>query len=190
MREIVFLVEEPSMKEFLKEVLPRIVPDEVMYTIIQHEGKQDLEKSIPKKIRAYRRADVQFVILMDQDSNDCMLLKAKLVKLCQEGGRHDCLVRIVCHELESWFLGDLDAVGQAFDIPDMALRQSDAKFRQPDFLSNPAQVIKLLVPQYQKVSGAREVGKRKPFLWHGDGLSDLGFLYLSGDSTLARSHAT
>jgi hypothetical protein len=47
MKEIVFLVEELSMKEFLKAILPKVIPDNVSYTIIHHEGKQDLEKSIP-----------------------------------------------------------------------------------------------------------------------------------------------
>ena len=84
MKLIVFLVEEPSMKEFLKVILPKVIPVNVSYTIIHHEGKQDLERSIPKKLRA---------------------------------------------------------------------------FRQPDRLSNPAQVLKSLVPTYQKVSGARAVSK-------------------------------
>ena len=68
-------------------------------------------------------------------------------------------MRIVCHELESWFLGDLEAVGQAYNVNTLARRQREAKFRQPDRLSNPAQVLKSLVPQYQKVSGARAVSK-------------------------------
>lgn len=159
MRELVFLVEEPSMKEFLKVFLPKIIPEDVLYKIISHEGKQDLEKSIQRKIRAFQQPGVQFVIIMDQDSNDCILLKNRLLELCQEGGRSNCLVRIVCHELESWFLGDLEAVGQAFNIQTLSRRQGEAKFRQPDLLNNSAQVLKSLVPQYQKVSGARAVGK-------------------------------
>ncbi|MHB8127144.1 MAG: DUF4276 family protein [Desulfitobacteriaceae bacterium] len=159
MKEIVFLVEELSMKEFLKAILPKVLPDKVLYTIIHHEGKQDLERSIPKKLRAFRQPETRFVILIDQDSNDCILLKNRLSELCQEGGRENCLVRIVCHGLESWYLGDLDAVGQAYNMNSLARRQSEAKFRQPDRLSNPAQVLKSLVPQYQKVSGARAVSK-------------------------------
>lgn len=159
MKEIVFLVEEPSMKEFLKAILSKVLPDNLTYTIIHHEGKQDLEKSIPKKLRAFRQPETRFVILIDQDSNDCILLKDRLLKLCQEGGRENCLVRIVCHELESWFLGDLEAVGQAYNLNTLARRQREVKFRQPDRLSNPAQVLKLLVPAYQKVSGARAVSK-------------------------------
>ncbi|HZK85615.1 MAG TPA: DUF4276 family protein [Desulfosporosinus sp.] len=159
MKLIVFLVEEPSMKEFLKVILPRVIPENVSYKIIHHEGKQDLERSIPKKLRAFRQPETRFVILIDQDSNDCLLLKNHLLGLCQEGGREDCLVRIVCHELESWFLGDLEAVGQAYNLNTLARRQGEAKYRQPDRLSNAAQVLKLLVPTYQKVSGARAVSK-------------------------------
>lgn len=159
MKEIVFLVEEPSMKEFLKVILPKVIPDNILYTIIRHEGKQDLEKSIPQKLRAFRQPETRFVVLIDQDSNDCIVLKNCLLELCQEGGRENCLVRIVCHELESWFLGDLAAVGQAYNMNTLARRQSEAKFRQPDRLGNPAQVLKLLVPDYQKISGARAVSK-------------------------------
>jgi hypothetical protein len=32
MKEVVFLVEEPSMKEFLRGILPRVIPDNVSYT--------------------------------------------------------------------------------------------------------------------------------------------------------------
>ncbi|MDR3600409.1 MAG: hypothetical protein P4L49_08030 [Desulfosporosinus sp.] len=63
MKEVVFLVEEPSMKEFLRGILPRVIPDNVSYTIIHHEGKQDLERSIPKKLRAFRKQNTQFVVL-------------------------------------------------------------------------------------------------------------------------------
>lgn len=65
------------------------------------------------KRHRYRQPETRFVVLIDQDSNDCIVLKDRLSGLCQEGGRENCLVRIVCHELESWFLGDLEAVGQA-----------------------------------------------------------------------------
>ncbi|MFZ3130971.1 MAG: DUF4276 family protein, partial [Desulfosporosinus sp.] len=159
MKEIVFLVEEPSMKEFLKAILPRVLPDNVWFTIIHHEGKQDLERSIPKKLRAFRQPETRFVILIDQDSNDCLLLKNRLLELCDEGGRENCLIRIVCHELESWFLGDLEAVEQAYNLNTLSRRQREAKFRQPDRFGNPAQVLKLLAPAYQKVSGARAVSK-------------------------------
>lgn len=48
---IVFLLEEPSMKVALEGLLPRILPGE-NFRLIAHEGKQDLAKSIPRKLRA------------------------------------------------------------------------------------------------------------------------------------------
>jgi hypothetical protein len=52
MRKVIFLLEELSMKAFLEGYLPRLIPD-LDFLCIQHEGKQDLEKSIPRKFRAW-----------------------------------------------------------------------------------------------------------------------------------------
>ena len=45
MRKVIFLLEELSMKAFLEGYLTRLMPD-LDFLFIQHEGKQDLEKSI------------------------------------------------------------------------------------------------------------------------------------------------
>ena len=50
------LVEESSMKNFLGNILPRILPEGICFNkncfIRTHEGKQHLKKEIPNKIRA------------------------------------------------------------------------------------------------------------------------------------------
>jgi hypothetical protein len=51
--DLVFLLEEPSMKALLDVLLPRIIPENITFKCIPHEGKQDLEKSIPKKLKAW-----------------------------------------------------------------------------------------------------------------------------------------
>lgn len=66
MRRIVFLLEERSMKILLDGLLPRLLP-EVSFLCIPHEGKQDLEKSIPRKIRAWREPGICFVVMRDND---------------------------------------------------------------------------------------------------------------------------
>ncbi len=48
MKRVVFLLEERSMKVLLEGVLPRLVPD-LLFLCVTHSGKQDLEKSIPRK---------------------------------------------------------------------------------------------------------------------------------------------
>lgn len=47
---IVFLLEEKSMKYLLDGILPYILPDGVRFITIPHEGKSDLQKSIPNKL--------------------------------------------------------------------------------------------------------------------------------------------
>lgn len=112
--DLVFLLEERSMKELLEVLLPRIIPETITFKCIHHEGKQDLEKSIPRKLKAWKTAG-KFII-RDQDSGDCKEIKQQLKNLSNNSGRSDTLIRIVCHELESWFLGDLAAVEKAFDL--------------------------------------------------------------------------
>jgi hypothetical protein len=98
-----FLTEENSMKKFLEVFLPKINFDED-YRIVSHSGKSDLKNSIPSKIRA-SATDSKFIILIDQDSNDCKLLKSEIENIIKAANRvnseYSYKIRIVCHELES-----------------------------------------------------------------------------------------
>jgi len=154
--KIVFLLEERSMKITLEGVLPRLIPG-VDFQCIPHAGKQDLEASIPRKLHAWREPGIRFVIVHDQDSSDCKKLKKKLIELCKEGGRADSVVRIICHELEAWFLGDLIAVEKAFGKKGLSKNRKRKRFRNPDSLANPFQELKKMIPEYQKLSGARKI---------------------------------
>lgn len=160
MTRVVFLLEERSMRALLEELLPRLwSADEVSFVYVTHDGKQDLEKSIPRKLRAWREPGVCFVIVRDQDNGDCSLLKRKLAMLCIQGGRPDAVVRIACRELEAWYFGDPDAMANAFE--DEALRDIHAteRFRKPDEIVQPSKVLQELVPSFQKVAGARRMGR-------------------------------
>ena len=154
---LVFLLEEFSMKVFLEPLLPRILPEGVESLLISHEGKKDLEKSIPRKLRAWPKDGTQFIVVRDQDSGDCRAIKRHLASLCAQAGR-PALVRIACRELEAWFLGDLAAVAEAFKKPKLARLQNKRKFRLPDTLHKPSVELAKLVPDYGKVSGARAMG--------------------------------
>ena len=98
---IVFLLEERSAKYLLDIILPRLLPEDVEWKTIPHEGKSDLEKSIPRKLAAWKTPDTRFIVLHDQDSNDCQELKKRLQNLCSERDK-EVLVRIACRELEAW----------------------------------------------------------------------------------------
>jgi hypothetical protein len=41
-KQLVFLLEEPSMAEVLKVLLPKVLPDNIGFKLIIHEGKQEL----------------------------------------------------------------------------------------------------------------------------------------------------
>ena len=146
-----------SIVELLKVIVPSLVPKQVHCRYIPHEGKSDLEKSIPRKMRAWNTPGVLFVVVRDKDQGDCETVKDNLLKLCQRGMRPDTLVRIVCHHLESWYLGDLAAVEKAFALNGVARRQDQRKFRDPDALPNAEQELRRLVPQYQKIAGSRKI---------------------------------
>lgn len=162
---MVFLLEEASMGDFLRGYLPKLVPDwseGVDFRLVIHEGKQDLEKSIPRKLRGWK-GDARFVIVRDNDGADCRALKTRLAKLCQKEGRPDTLVRLVCQELESWYLGDLKALSQAYARPSLAAQDRKSTYRDPDAVGNASQEVQRLVSEFQKGDGARRIA---PLLDH------------------------
>lgn len=86
--------------------------------------------------------DAHFIVMRDQDSGDCYQIKDRLLNLSREAGRPNALVRIACKELESFYLGDLNAVEQGLGLTGLARRQQVAKFRNPDSLNNAAEELK------------------------------------------------
>jgi len=163
MKRIVFLLEELSMKAFLEEFVPRVHPG-LDFLCLAHEGKQDLEKSIPRKLRAWRDPHVHFVVMRDNDNADCRALKRRLRALCRNADRDTTLVRIVCQELEAWHLGAMDALAAAFDKPALIRLKHKAKFANPDSLSNAAEEIVKIVPEFRKTDGARRMGRKMPIV--------------------------
>ena len=147
------------MKGFLEELLPRVLPAERDVVLVAHEGKADLEGSLPRKLRGWRSPNARFVVVRDQDSADCLVVKRRLAKIASDAGRPDTIVRIACRELEAWLLGDIPTVSKIFGVPSIAGLELKAKYRQPDSLGSPSRELKILVPGYQKISGARSIGR-------------------------------
>ncbi|MGB3615033.1 MAG: DUF4276 family protein [Elainellaceae cyanobacterium] len=159
-RELVLFLEEPSAKAMLQGFLPRILPNDIYPTYIVFEGKTDLEKSLPIKLRAWQKPDSIFVVLRDQDSGDCIEIKRKLQRICRQAEKPNALIRIACRELESWYIGDLEAVEQGLRISGLSRRYQDkGKFRNPDQLNNAAEELRKITQfKYQKISGSRRIG--------------------------------
>ena len=158
--KLVFLLEEPSMAVLLDGLLPRFFPW-LRFQCVPHNGKRDLAKSVPRKLRRWREPDVQFVVVQDQDQADCRLVKDRLSKACSDVGRDDVLVRVVCRELEAWYLAEPRALARAFPGRGRALVRELAKARygNPDAVVAPSSALSKLVPEFQKRSGARRMAE-------------------------------
>lgn len=146
------------MKTLLEGLLPRFFPG-LQFVCIAHEGKQDLERSIPRKLQSWQEPGVRFVILRDNDNADCRDLKARLAHLCVQGGRSDSLVRIVCQELEAWYLGEPDALAAVYGNESLRNLQGKARYRQPDAVAHPAQEMRRLIPGFGKIDCARRMAQ-------------------------------
>jgi uncharacterized protein YktA (UPF0223 family) len=157
MGKFIFLLEEPSMKEVLDIILPQILPIN-SFICIPHNGKSHLAKSIKNKISGWREPNVQFVIIHDQDAMDCISLKKGLFSMVNKAGRPDTLIRIVCTELESWFLGDFDAIEKGFNTR-LSKKKNMALYRNPDNIINAKQELRKLIPAYQQISGSRSIAQ-------------------------------
>jgi hypothetical protein len=154
MGKIVFLLEERSMKTLLDGLLPRLFPN-LQFFCIPHEGKQDLEKSIPRKMRAWREPGVRFMVVRDNDNADCESLKASLQALCSKCGRSDSLIRLACQELEAWYFGEPEALAKAYYRQELGKLGQKSRYRDPDSIHKPSNELSRLIPEFQKVSGAR-----------------------------------
>lgn len=152
------------MKNFLGNILPQILPDGIFLNrncfIRPHEGKQHLKKEIPKKIRAYKHSKIpiKVVIIHDQDTADCKILKSGLKQLVDESGPIPNLLRIACRELEAWYLGDMEAVERVYPRFKAEHYQRWAKFRDPDHLMA-SEELRKLIPEFQKGYASREISK-------------------------------
>lgn len=143
MSRLVVFAEEESIKPVIQAILGRMDIGSDRYLIITHQGARDLEKSLRNKLRAWRDQRDQFVIIRDNDNGDCYARKQILLDICQSAGcSHRAKVRIVCQELEAWFLGDIQALIRS----ELPLKHGKHWYRQnrfddPDAKPNPSEIL-------------------------------------------------
>ena len=159
MKYLILLLEELSAAEMFKGILPKILPDEINVKYVVFEGKQDLEKQLELRLKGWQQHNSAFLVMRDKDSGDCLLIKHRLTEKVNASGKGEVtLIRIACTELESFYLGDLNAVEQGLGISNLAKKQLERKYRSPDALSNAAQELQNLTQRkYQKVAGSRAI---------------------------------
>lgn len=159
---LIFMLEEPSMKALLDGLLPRLFPGwepDKNFKCVPHQGKSDLDASVPRKLNAWRIPGDRFVIVRDNDNINCVDLKRRYLKICHAAGRPETLVRLVCQELESWYIGDLCAMAEAFADPKLDTPALRKRFVNPDDWEKPSTEVKRMIPGFQKISGARAMSE-------------------------------
>jgi hypothetical protein len=128
-------VEEPSAKAALDQLLARVLGGERTFVVHPFRDKQQLLREIPSRLRGYSRwlpSDWRVVVLVDEDREDCLELKQRLVEHARSAGLGDrVLCRVAVEELEAWFLGDVEALRAVYPrVPSSLARR--AGFRDPD----------------------------------------------------------
>ncbi|MBK8097407.1 MAG: DUF4276 family protein [Planctomycetes bacterium] len=141
------LVEEPSMEAFLRGLLPRLLPEDRSFQIYPFEGKADLLRKLPARLRGYARwlpVDWRIVVVVDRDDEDCRELKQRLeqcafdadlaTRTSQSASGWQIVNRIAIEELEAWYFGDWSAVRSVYTRV-AATIPSRAAFRAPDAIA-------------------------------------------------------
>lgn len=83
---------------------------------------------------------VRILIVRDNDGADCRVLKKRLLSLVPVGAPEH-RIRLVCQELESWFLGDLEAVASAYPTARRRALFARLGSRDPDDLTNASDLL-------------------------------------------------
>lgn len=158
---IVFLTEEASITPTIKFILSQVWSDSiegVHWQIISFNGKADLERKAIHRMEAWSYNDPHFIILRDNDGADCAVLKQKLVQRVSLAAK-PFHVRLVCQELEGWFLGDLTAIEAAYPASRATRLINRNPYRVPDNITNASQLLKELTQTSGKVGRSELISK-------------------------------
>lgn len=151
MKKLYVFTEEPSAKIVMDSLLPRILPEGVGFKVFPHQGKQDLEKALRKTLPTISQIPgAKILITRDQDSSNCIELKNELNSIIEGTCKCEYSIRIICKELESWFLGDLKAVSSAYPRLKPEQYQSKSDFKNVDKITNPNKYLLKIIPEYTK----------------------------------------
>lgn len=158
------LTEEQSAKTFLHNIMPKILGGEDTYSIYNYQGKHDLIKKLPNRLRAYHNPPLnthKIIILIDRDSGNCKDIKNQLENIACNAGlttktmdpnNFQVITRVVIEELESWYFGDIVALHEAYPIIPKNLRQRKG-YCTPDTIPKPSnRLLRLLQSEYAETN--------------------------------------
>ena len=136
---------------------------ETPYDIKMHfraaDGYPDVVRLAERTVATWRKPHTRFLVMCDQDNADCKERKQRIIERVAATRRGAVDVRIVCRQLETWYLGDLAALVAA--RPKLAAFARSSTVRgQPDLIVAPAKLIEaqLAEGRLRKRALARDVG--------------------------------
>ena len=176
--QIDFLLEEPSAETALEIILPKILSANIYFTCYSFEGKRDLLRKLPVRLKGYKPwipDDWRIIVLIDRDQDDCLQLKATLEEVARDvgfgtkssptpAGNFQVVNRLAIEELEAWFFGDTEALRTAY--PRVARNlERQARYRDPDAIAGGThealrRVLDYYYPQWlPKTTVARDIAQ-------------------------------
>lgn len=157
--DFVCFLEERSAQELLRVIIPKVITiDHNNIKFISFEGKNDLDKNIERKIAFYRVPHSVFLVMRDQDSENCTEVKQRLLGKIGAAKRGRVKVRIACRELESFYLGDLSAVEHGLEMRGLTKKATTRPFRNIDDHITPSHTLEQMTKnRYQKIAGSRSI---------------------------------
>ncbi len=160
--------EEPSAKKVFEVILPKMLPENVYFRVFDHQGKQDLENAIKSTIPSISKIPgARILIARDQDSSNCKEIKRHLQEMINQVCNRPYLVRIACRELEAWFLGDMNAIKQAYPRFKPEQYATRADFKDVDLLHRPDEWLLRIIPEYSGMETLSKVANSEniaPFM--------------------------
>ncbi len=144
--------EELSAKICFNSLLAKLAPQVgcKKVKVYSHEGRLGLMRALRTTLPAIsRREGASILVTIDQDKSDCEELKEKLEEILREKCECAYKIRIVCKELEAWFLGDLDAIAKAYPRFDPSHYRTKAKMRDVDGIVQSHQMLLKIIPEYR-----------------------------------------
>jgi hypothetical protein len=160
MTDIVVLAEESSGR-IIAENLAATLGFAERTLCLQHQGKGDLQRSFPRKIGSWGSFQPpRFIVMHDNDGANCESLKGKLLGLVPRDAISRVKVRLVIQELESWYLGDLRAVGRAglLSESELSKHRGKSRYRDPDGIRHAKREFKSKIAQGGQIELARRIG--------------------------------
>lgn len=174
---IEIIVEEPSMEELLRALLPPIL-DTISFSIYAHQGKDELLARLPSRMAGYAHwlpEDWRILVIVDRDRDECGELRNRMDRMIRRGGLRartnrqragfQAASRLAIEELEAWYFGDWEAVVAAYPRASRTVPQK-ARFRNPDQIQSGTweaferemQVVGYFQGGLRKIEAARAVG--------------------------------